>query len=247
MPNTICFIDESGDHNLNLKKLDNQYNVFVLSGVIFTEQNYKIFDQEFRKLKTEIFGGDDFVLHTAEITRPKRSKDDRNFLFNDRDFRKNFYEKMNQLIQKTPFHIVSCTIRKDKLVDKYGIKAHNPYYIALENLLNRIMYFCDQNSTCKIYPEKRGFVEDKSLELEFASLQINGVKFHKGSKIRKHIQKFELVDKTKNLSGSQLADLVVSPIGRHIIGKPPKPKGNEIDYQILKSKFLRADHFVIFP
>jgi hypothetical protein len=61
------------------------------------------------------------------------------------------------------------------------------------------------------------------------------------------ITKFELVDKLENLSGNQLADLVVTPIGRHIIGKKPKLKGNEIEYEILKTKIKRPDHFVIFP
>jgi hypothetical protein len=249
MSELLCFIDESGDHNLDLAKLDNQYNVFVLSGIIFKPEDYQNFDTQFKKLKMEIFGSDNFIIHTAEITRPKRSKDDRNFLFDDKKFRNNFYEKMNKLIDQTQFNIVSCTIRKDRLIDKYGIKAHNPYYIALENLINRVLYFCsgEVQNTCKIYPEKRGFLEDENLKLEFIELQLNGVKFHKGHKVRKHITEFELVDKKENLSGNQLADLVVSPIGRHIVGKPPKPKGNEVEYEILKSKFLRPDHFVVFP
>jgi hypothetical protein len=40
--------------------------------------------------------------------------------------------------------------------------------------------------------------------------------------------------KTENIAGLQLADLVVSPIGRHVIGKP----GNE-DFVIVESKFRR--------
>ncbi len=98
MSKLICFIDESGDHNLDIAKLDNQYNVFVLSGVIFRQEDYEKFDLEFKKLKQELFGSDDFVVHTAEITRPKRAKDGRNFLFDDRQFRNKFYEKMNSLI-----------------------------------------------------------------------------------------------------------------------------------------------------
>jgi len=249
MSKLLCFIDESGDHNLDLTKLDNQYNVFVLSGVLFKQKDYEIFDQEFRKLKVEIFGNDDFIIHTAEITRPKRSKDDRNFLFDDRSFRNNFYEKTNKLIKETSFFIVSCAIRKDRLIDKYGIKAHNPYYIALENLINRILSFCDGNfkNTCEIYPEKRGYPEHSNLKMKFLGVQTIGVKFYKGHKVRKFITKYELIDKKENISGNQLADLIVSPIGRCIVGKTPKPKGNEIDYQIIRSKFLKSDHFVIFP
>ena len=249
MSNLICFIDESGDHNLEIAKLDNQYNVFVLCGVIFKQEDYEKFDLEFKKLKKELFGNDDFVVHTRELVRPHLSKDSRYLSFRYTDFRATFYEKMNDLIQKTSFSIVSCTIRKDRLIDKYGVKARNPYYIALENLINRVLYFCDGEAkkTCEIYPEQRGSLEDENLKLEFLSLQLNGVRFYDGHKVRKYITNFDLVDKTGNLSGSQLADLVVSPIGRHIIGKAVKVKGNEIEYEILKSKFSRPDHFVVFP
>ena len=242
-------MDESGDHNLDLSKLDNQYNVFVLSGVIFKEVDYHKFDQEFRKLKVELFGSDDFVVHTKEMVRPHLSKDLRYLKFRQVEFRNQFYNRMNDLIGSSPFSIVSCTIRKDKLIDRYGINAHNPYYIALENLVNRIMYFCNgkSESTCEIYPEKRGYPEDDKLDIEFIKLKFNGTKFYKAHDLRKHLTKFQLVDKIENHSGNQLADLAVSPIGRFVVGKPAKIKGNEIDYDILKSKFMKPDHFVIFP
>ncbi|MEN6504755.1 MAG: DUF3800 domain-containing protein [Planctomycetaceae bacterium] len=38
--------------------------------------------------------------------------------------------------------------------------------------------------------------------------------------------------KSDNLAGLQLADLVASPIGRHVLGKPDKE-----DYRIIASKY----------
>jgi len=43
-------------------------------------------------------------------------------------------------------------------------------------------------------------------------------------------------DKSRNIAGLQVADLVVSPIGRHVIGK----QTNE-DFRIIESKFRRPD------
>ena len=38
----LVFIDESGDHNLDLNNSDNQYNVFVLVAICFKDQEYYI-------------------------------------------------------------------------------------------------------------------------------------------------------------------------------------------------------------
>lgn len=48
------------------------------------------------------------------------------------------------------------------------------------------------------------------------------------------------------MSGSQLVDLIVTPLGRHFIGKTPR-EGNEIDYEVIKTKITRTDDLTIFP
>jgi hypothetical protein len=45
------------------------------------------------------------------------------------------------------------------------------------------------------------------------------------------IRRLKLVNKNRNVAGLQLADLVVSPIGRHVLGKPPKE-----DWRIVESR-----------
>ena len=37
----ILFIDESGDHNLDPKKVDESYPIFVLAGCIFDQEYYE--------------------------------------------------------------------------------------------------------------------------------------------------------------------------------------------------------------
>jgi len=64
------FIDESGDHNL--EKIDSQYPVFVLAGVIFDNDYYnKTAKEKIKKFKIKIFGTDKIILHTADISRNK--------------------------------------------------------------------------------------------------------------------------------------------------------------------------------
>lgn len=50
----LVFIDESGDHNLDITKSDNTYNVFILSAVLIDEEKYKVFDQRLKEIEYQI-------------------------------------------------------------------------------------------------------------------------------------------------------------------------------------------------
>ncbi|MGH2532520.1 MAG: DUF3800 domain-containing protein [Thermomicrobiales bacterium] len=47
----------------------------------------------------------------------------------------------------------------------------------------------------------------------------------------------DLKDKKPNIAGLQLADLVITPIGRRLAGMPPKP--NEVQWTVVESKLRR--------
>ena len=68
-----------------------------------------------------------------------------------------------------------------------------------------------------------------------------GTQYFSPKVVRDGVSSVDLVDKKANLSGSQLIDLVVSPIGRHLLGYSPKPVGNEIQYNILKNKVIFSE------
>lgn len=239
------FIDESGDHNLQAVWLDNKYNIFVLGALCIEEAEYIRLDTEFRAIKEELFWNSNFIIHTAEITRPSRGADERNLLFNDRGFRERFYKGMTELIENIDFEVIACAIRKDDFVGKYGIfNAQDPYLFSIENLLNRILWI--NKWPHKIYPEKRGKPLDQILELEVLKYKTMWTRFHRGAEIIEAIDEFVLKDKSVNMSWQQLIDLIVSPIWRHILGKSPKPLGNEIPFQSIKSK-IRPKNLTIFP
>jgi hypothetical protein len=141
MTKHLAFIDESGDHNLNKSSLDGQYNIFVLVAVIFEENAYQYFDQQLKTLKQKFRNDENFVLHTVEMTRPSKSKDERNYAFNSVDFRKQFYKEINTVVQNADFSILHCVIQKDKLVQQYGMQAEDPYLFSFEQLLNGILRF----------------------------------------------------------------------------------------------------------
>lgn len=230
----LVFIDESGDHNLNIQTLDNYYNTFVLCWVIFTPQEYELFDKKFRSMKKELFWREDFILHTSEITRPSRSKQKENVQFNSAEFRIAFYTRINALIQSLDIRIVYSLVDKNKLVDIHWSKAEDPYLLCFETLLNKTLQHCPW-SRIEIYPERRHHVENIKLETEFLKLKTMWTEFYRWAEIAHRVKEFTLVDKYDNDSGIQLADLIVSPIGREFIGKKPR-KGNEVDIAYIRKK-----------
>lgn len=242
--NYLVFIDESWDHNLDKTKFDNYYNIFVLCAVVIKESDYNKLDKEIKSIKYKYRDSDDIILHTAEITRPNKSRDDRNLLFNDPRFRRDFYTDINNLIASSPIQILYCAIDKNKMVKQYGYHAEDPYLFSFENLLNRILravwwWVCD------IYPEKRTNTENIKLETEMIKLRTMWSKFYTWSEIWSRVSSFTLKDKNTGINGLQFVDLIVSPIGRHLLWKEPRP-WNEVSYQVIKSK-LPSWWYTIFP
>ncbi len=64
----VLFLDESGDHNLAV--IDPSYPLFVLGGVIVDARYAEgALEDGLRDFKRRLFGRDDLILHTADITR----------------------------------------------------------------------------------------------------------------------------------------------------------------------------------
>ncbi len=223
------FLDESGDHNLT--KIDMQYPVFVLGGIVVDGTYLEQLDKEVDKFKLDLFGTKDIILHTADISRNKNGFEK----LKDRDFRERFFDKLNILMNELEYNIIACGIKKDEHCAKYGDSAIDPYILSLNIIVERFcLYLKNQKQMGKIIAEKRDRILDQELELSWLNLRIKGTKHLKGSQIEDNIDSLKLENKNLNTNALQLADLIVSPIGRYILGKNIKK-----DFEIIKSKFLR--------
>jgi len=239
------FLDESGDHNL--EKIDKQYPVFVLAGVIFDNDYYnKTAKEAIRKFKFKNFGTEKIILHTADIYRNKKGFE----ILKDKKAREKFFDSMFALLNLLDFEIVACGIQKKKHLLRYGIAAVDPYLLSLEFLVERFIFSLDD---CKekgmIIAESRDKQLDNQLELAWLNLKIKGTRFLEPSRITDKITDFKILPKSKNIDGLEIADLIVSPIGRKIMGKPEKD-----DFKVVKKKFRRngsnkimGHGLVVFP
>lgn len=227
----ILFLDESGDHNLSV--IDPQYPMFVLGGVIM-DQSYAEgpLTDALNVFKREMFGRIDIILHTADIIRNRNGFE----RLKDANFRNRFCERLNNLMRAVTYSVVACAIRKDDHLARYGVAALDPYLLSLDVLVERFCFDIGRISGGGvIVAEKRDPTLDRQIELAWLNLKIQGTHYLQATDIEQRVLALNLRSKTDNVAGLQLADLVVSPIGRHLLGKPDND-----DWHIVNSKFRRS-------
>lgn len=227
----VLFLDESGDHNLAV--IDPSYPLFVLGGVI-VEQRYAEgpMEEALRDFKQRLFGRDDLILHTADITRNRNGFE----RLKERGFRENFYEELNTLLRRLEFQVVACAIRKDDHLQRYGVAALDPYILSLDVLVER---FCMEIGNVSgggvIVAERRDPTLDRELDIAWLNLKVQGTRFMQARDIEHRVVGLNLRAKAANIAGLQLADLIVTPIGRQVLRKPIKE-----DYRVVEEKLRRS-------
>jgi hypothetical protein len=150
-------------------------------------------------------------------------------------FRAEFYERLNQAMQRWEYQVVACAIRKDDHLTRYGGDALDPYLLSLNVLVERFcMEVGDRAAGGLMMVEARGHPLDAQLKVAWDSLRIGGTQFVRAAEIKRRIAGLSIRQKHENIAGLQLADLVVSPIGRHVLGKT-----SHKDFQIIEGKFRR--------
>jgi hypothetical protein len=107
--------------------------------------------------------------------------------------------------------------------------------LSLEILVER---FCFEIGNVagggEIVAERRGPTLDRQLEIAWEALRNRGTDYLPPVAIDYRITALHVRDKRSGLVGLELADLVVTPIGRYVMGKPVRE-----DFQIVESKFRR--------
>ncbi|MBC8179896.1 DUF3800 domain-containing protein [candidate division KSB1 bacterium] len=227
----VLFLDESGDHSLI--KIDDQYPMFVLAGVMMDREYHDTQAVKIMKgLKQSLFRRTDIIFHTADISRNKNGFE----RLKETEFRNQFYGALNNMMAELKYMIVAVAIKKHEHNKKYGLAALDPYLLSLECIVERFVFECgDNNKQGLIVAESRNSILDNELELAYLNLKIQGTRYIKATQIKERIKQFTIRDKKENLPGLQIADLVASPIGRFILKKKIKP-----DFEIIKNKFRKG-------
>lgn len=225
----IVYVDESGDHSLQLVNPVNP--VFVLAFCIFEKLNYVNSVVPFiQTIKFDFWGHDSVVFHSHEI---RKSHGDFRILLNP-SVRASFLDRLNKAMNDIDCTVIAAAIDKRRLIDRYA-RPGNPYRIALTFCMERLQRWLIERAAAQalthIVLERRGRNEDTQLETEFH--RIRGGDNHVG---RMPNLDLRFMDKKHNSTGLQIADLVAHPIGRHVVD----PAQHNRAYEIVGSKLRRG-------
>ncbi len=226
----ILYLDESGDHNL--VRIDPQYPIFVLGGVLVDSDDVREMHEELCGLKRRFFADTHLILRTSDISRNRLGFE----CLTDTPTRQRFYRELNDLMERLDYSVVACAVRKDRFRPAFPEPDRDLYLICLEMLAVQLYHQTAVAGTdAIIVAESRGQVLDTRLKRSWLRLLAEGAGSLSGETIRRNVRALLLRSKKVNLAGLQLADLVVGPIGRFVLGR----RSNE-DFRIIAGKLIRG-------
>ncbi len=213
--NYFLFLDESGDHGLS--NIDDNFPIFVLSGILINETDYTTLEQTMLQIKQQFWSDKKVIFHSRDIRKCEKEF----VVLFDEDIKREFYEKVNNLISTSNYEIVSSAIDKAKYIKRYGRLSDDVYEIALSFIVERSVFSLDaKNETNKklnIVIERRGKKEDKKLSEHFQTLCARGTGYVIPARLEMYEINISFKFKSDDIAGLQLADLIAYPIARHVL------------------------------
>jgi hypothetical protein len=162
--NYYFFIDESGDHGLT--KVNSDFPVFLLCGILITEDEYEKVRQAINSLKRSIWNDKDVILHSRDIRKCEKEFQK---LF-DLELKKYFYDELNKIIEQSPYTIIASAIQKNEFIKQFGKLYDDVYEVALSFVIEQAinaLHDMSPEASLSIIIEKRGKREDKRLDDHF--------------------------------------------------------------------------------
>lgn len=232
----IMYLDESGDHRL--KKVNPNYPIFVLGGVIVDRAYVReVIEPRVREFKLRFFGSEEIILHTVDM---RNNAGDFAFL-TDPARRAAFYFELNAMLDELDYKVVTVVFKKNEYRAQYGANAADPYLFALEMLIERFCWELGQElDSGFICAEKRNPTLDRELLEAWEVLRTSGTGtgFASSRRIEERIVGLDLRDKKPNLAAMQVADLVITPVGRHVLRTPEK--ADQVQWSVVEKKLRRV-------
>ncbi|MCD6226722.1 MAG: DUF3800 domain-containing protein [Candidatus Aenigmarchaeota archaeon] len=232
------FLDESGDHNLEV--IDPNHPVFALVGCIFENNYYESTAiKKVNELKIKYFNSTEVILHSRDI----RKQESKPFLvLRKKEVRENFYQDLNKLFEELYLTILASVIDKHKLKEQYGHHSDNPYYLSLGFIMERYAIFLrEKGDTGLMIIESRNKTDNELLYIAYSKIMLQGTGFMRADEFQKRIKDLVFVPKKENEIGTQLADLAAYPIATHIL-----PNRDKRAFEILKMKFRKSKEGEIY-
>lgn len=246
----VMGLDENGGSDINefLSKIrggqpiNENDKLFTLTGAVFNSDTYRSYIEAITSLKKKYWNdglceykGDlkRVVLHSREIRR-------KDYPFNYIDY-DSFIFDLSELIKQTQMRILSASVNKERLCNKYT-KPDHPYHLAVDFILERYCYRLNElNKNGIIILESRGRKrEDKFVLSRIKHIVEHGTSENPSSHFSRLLGAYfnPKWSKTQNGQASyvilEMADLVSYPIHKYI-----RNGQKDAAYLAIEDKFFR--------
>ncbi|HUO09819.1 MAG TPA: DUF3800 domain-containing protein [Phycisphaerae bacterium] len=211
------YIDESGDHALNMLD-DPSRRYLALLGVWFDQEQYILFADALDKLKRHFFGprpDRPVSLHRSDIINRKGPF----VVLRDDAIRQQFDDELVKLVSESQFTLICVLIDKKQQSNRYaGLSSPfslHPYHFCLAAMLYRYSrWLLAKDSVGDVMAESRGREEDLQLKNAYKNVYESGTNSlgHDAYQRALTSKEIKLQPKRACIAGLELADILAHPI-----------------------------------
>lgn len=239
------YIDESGDHVYRMMATASHQHLCLL-GCWFQNPDYLSFHEALEQVKKAHFAHHPdrpVVFHREDMINARREFKS----LQDPAVRAAVDENLLSVIENARFTVVAVVIDKYELWRKLGDAAPHPYSLGLVYLLQRYVGFLNHvGRRGDVMAEARGATEDRLLGSEFSRLHTQGGQYLPAHAIQAALtsNSLKLRQKSANISGLQLADMLGHPVKQWVLRKKgysaaPMPRFAERLMEVVEPKLNR--------
>jgi len=212
------YIDESGDHVFGHFE-EEAHRYLCLLGCWFRADDYRRFHQALEAFKQKHIPhnpDDPVILHRQDIVNRRGSF----WRLRDSEASESFDSDLLSVIEASDFRVVAVVIDKAALQQEYETPAH-PYHLGIGFMLQRYCGYLNHiNRQGDVMAESRGGKENHLLMASYQWCYERGVwRYTSAESIQQALttRKLKIKQKSANIAGLQLADLLGHPVKRSIL------------------------------
>ncbi len=217
------YIDESGTASFKNMTGNNKY--LTLSGIIIKSTDINKINYDLNELKLNYFNFDidlkNIILHREDIYNKRKGFES----LKDDFVKDSFNNDLIEFLSSANYTIIGVTINKEARIQRYKY-PHDPYTTALETLIKRyVMFLEEHNAKGDIMLESRNKTDNQILEKIYKEIYLYGTKRNRieidmdpsrfQARLTSNSLKFK--NKSDNLVGLQIADLLANPLKNKLI------------------------------
>jgi hypothetical protein len=212
------YIDESGDHTFKEIDIPGRRYLCIL-GCWFRNEDYRVFHSQMEAFKQQHLPhspDEPVILHREDILRRRKAF----WRLRDEELASRFDAGLLELLGQAEFRTCAIVIDKLALRENYLTPAH-PYHLALGFLLQRYCGLLNRlGRHGDVMAESRGGNEDRELKNSYERVYQRGAWGYLKAKAAQQAltsKELKLKQKSANIAGLQLADILAHPIREVIL------------------------------